>query len=75
MCENRFKPASLSNIKNGEIEIGDVDDAESEVNDIQLKPAALTPQRMQLKTLDSMPIDKNTAVVSYLVYNFASFVH
>ncbi|PVD30074.1 hypothetical protein C0Q70_09335 [Pomacea canaliculata] len=71
-----FKPASLSNIKNGEIEIGDVDDAESEVNDIQLKPAALTPQRMQLKTLDSMPIDKNTAVsLKTLVFGTASQVY
>ncbi|KAK7110213.1 probable ubiquitin carboxyl-terminal hydrolase MINDY-4 isoform X2 [Littorina saxatilis] len=50
-------------IKVGDLEFGDVDDLDDELNDVQLQPTSRGPaERKSLKQLDSKPIDTHTAI-------------
>ena len=60
ICRPPVKPTSM---KIGDLEIGDVDDFDDELNDVQLQPSSKASQRKQVK-LDSKPIDTHTAIVS-----------
>ena len=60
ICRPQVKPTSM---KIGDLEIGDVDDFDDELNDVQLQPSSKASQRKQVK-LDSKPIDTHTAIVS-----------
>jgi hypothetical protein len=64
--ESCFRPSpKASGVKVGDLEFGDVDDFEDDVNDVQLQPTAVrAPPRQKNKQLDSKPIDTHTAVVS-----------
>ena len=56
-------PVKSTSMKIGDLEIGDVDDFDDELNDVQLQPSSKASQRKQVK-LDSKPIDTHTAIVS-----------
>ena len=57
--------AKPTSVKVGDLEIGDVDDFEDELNGVQLQPTSKVSQRKQMKQLDSKPIDTHTAIVSW----------
>ncbi|XP_076439411.1 putative ubiquitin carboxyl-terminal hydrolase MINDY-4 [Babylonia areolata] len=59
--------AKPSSMKVGDLEVGDVDDFEDELNDVQLQPTSRVTQRKQVKQLDSKPIDTHTAIALKLV--------
>ena len=67
LCVGRFQTKQAS-VKVGDLEFGDVDDLEDELNDVQLQPTSKTAQRKQVKQLDSKPIDTHAAIVSFSVY-------
>ncbi|KAL8560389.1 hypothetical protein ACOMHN_006120 [Nucella lapillus] len=63
------KPPSM---KVGDLEFGDVDDLDDELNDVHLQPTSRGTQRKKVRQLDSKPIDTHTAIaLKVLVFGSA----
>ncbi|XP_059142590.1 probable ubiquitin carboxyl-terminal hydrolase MINDY-4 isoform X2 [Physella acuta] len=60
---NFTKGASLNSPKTTELELGDIDDMESDLTDLNLKPAApVGPKQLKLVKVPSTPMDLKTAM-------------
>lgn len=65
MLPSDFRSSSITSPKTTELELGDIDDMESELTDLSLKPAApVVPKQLKLVKVPFTPMDLKTAMVS-----------